>query len=273
MITVGTWNLENLFRPSSDPSPESQAAYEAKLTALAQTITELAPDVLAVQEVGEAEALGDLMDRLDVTRHTALADPDGRGIRVGVLSRLPINGIEQIVNFPDGLRPIQVDDTGIPMTEMGRPALCVRAESDAGTALKVISCHLKSKLLTFPAGRFTPRDEDERARFAVYALNRRATEAAAIRAFATRLLAGDGQHHALVVAGDLNDEPEAATTQLLHGPSGSEIGTDGVRPPGLRRWTTTVEPCPAHPRQPTLLSCLPWPRRTHRPPAGLPCAG
>ena len=240
MITVGTWNLENLFRPSSDPSPESQAAYEAKLTALAQTITELAPDVLAVQEVGEAEALGDLMDRLDVTRHTALADPDGRGIRVGVLSRLPINGIEQIVNFPDGLRPIQVDDTGIPMTEMGRPALCVRAESDAGTALKVISCHLKSKLLTFPAGRFTPRDEDERARFAVYALNRRAAEAAAIRAFATRLLAGDGQHHALVVAGDLNDEPEAATTQLLHGPSGSEIGTGGFDRPdsgdGQRLW-------------------------------------
>lgn len=111
------------------------------------------------------------------------------------------------------MRPIQVDDTGTMMSEMGRPALRVRVESAGGTTLDVISCHLKSKLLTFPGGRFSPRDEGERARFAVYALNRRTAEAAAIRAFASNLLAGDGQHRALIVAGDLNDEPEAATTR------------------------------------------------------------
>lgn len=74
MITVATWNLENLFRPDSDAGPESEATYEAKLKALAETITELAPDVLAVQEVGEPEALGDLVDRLAGTWHTALAN-------------------------------------------------------------------------------------------------------------------------------------------------------------------------------------------------------
>jgi len=104
----------------------------------------------------------------------------------------------------------------------------------------VISCHLKSKLLSFPGGRFNPKDEGERAQFAVYALNRRAAEAAAVRAYATRLLAGDGQHRAVVVAGDLNDEPEAATTQLLHGPPGSEIGTGAFDHPdsgdGQRLW-------------------------------------
>lgn len=76
------------------------------------------------------------------------------------------------------------------MSKMGRPALRVRVEPDNGTTLDVISCHLKSKLLTFPGGRFSPKDEDERARFAVYALNRRAAEAATIRAYATNLLAG-----------------------------------------------------------------------------------
>jgi hypothetical protein len=109
-----------------------------------------------------------------------------------------------------------------------------------GTAVDVISCHLKSKLLSFPGGRFNPKDEGERAQFAVYALNRRAAEAAAVRAYATRLLAGDGQHRAVVVAGDLNDEPEAATTQLLHGPPGSEIGTGAFDHPdsgdGQRLW-------------------------------------
>ncbi|MGH3972917.1 MAG: endonuclease/exonuclease/phosphatase family protein [Pseudonocardiaceae bacterium] len=45
---------------------------------------------------------------------------------------------------------------------------------------------------------------------------------------------------AVVVAGDLNDELEATTTQLLHGPSGSEIGTGGFDLPdtgdGQRLW-------------------------------------
>lgn len=47
--------------------PSIRTAYKAKLTALAKTITDLAPDVLAVQEVGEAKALNDLIDRLDGT--------------------------------------------------------------------------------------------------------------------------------------------------------------------------------------------------------------
>lgn len=61
MLTIATWNLENLFRSGDDAGPESAAAYEAKLKALAETITELALDVLAVQEVGEPEALTDLV--------------------------------------------------------------------------------------------------------------------------------------------------------------------------------------------------------------------
>lgn len=158
---------------------------------------------------------------------------------MGVLSRLPLSNMEQVVNFPAGLRPVQADDSETTMSEMGRPALRVRVEA-GGTSVDVISCHLKSKLLTFPGGRFSPKDEDERARFAVYALNRRAAEAAAIRAFASSLLAGDGQHRALIVAGDLNDESEAATTQLLHGPPGSEIDTPGFDRPdqgdGQRLW-------------------------------------
>ena len=34
-----------------------------------------------------------------------------------------------------------------------------------------------------------------------------------------------------MVLGDLNDEAQAATTQILHGPPGSEIGTDGFDRP------------------------------------------
>jgi hypothetical protein len=63
-MVVGTWNLENLFRPGTDFGPTDQAAYEAKLTALADVIGRLEPDVLAVQEVGHPEALDELAQRL-----------------------------------------------------------------------------------------------------------------------------------------------------------------------------------------------------------------
>ena len=134
---------------------------------------------------------------------------------------------------------MQVDDEGATLAEMGRGALRVRVRS-GGRDIDLVNCHLKSKLLTFPGGRFNPRDEGERARFAGYALYRRAAEAVTLRTFANRLLGGGGSERALVVLGDLNDEPEAATTQILLGPPGSEIGTAGFERPdqgdGSRFW-------------------------------------
>ena len=55
MVAVGTWNLENLYRPGGQFGPKTQEAYEAKLAALAATITRLSPDVLAVQEIGQSD--------------------------------------------------------------------------------------------------------------------------------------------------------------------------------------------------------------------------
>lgn len=67
MVTIGTWNLESPFRPGDDSGSKGLQAYESKLDALTSTITDLAPDVLAVQEVGDPHALDDLMERLNGT--------------------------------------------------------------------------------------------------------------------------------------------------------------------------------------------------------------
>src|SRR5687768_9586814 len=107
-MRVATWNLENLFRPGQGAGPRTDQAYEAKLGALAATINQIAPDVLGVQEVGSPEALDDLAERLDGPWHTALAEPDGRGIRVGFVSRTPLEGAEQTSEFLDKLAPVQV---------------------------------------------------------------------------------------------------------------------------------------------------------------------
>jgi hypothetical protein len=108
-----------------------------------------------------------------------------------------------------------------------------RLRSDHGVDLRLCTCAngCGHPQRSFPGGRFSTRDEGERARFAAYALYRRAAEAAVVRAHATDLLSNDGQHRPVIPLGDFNDEPEAATTQILLGPPGSEIKTGGFDTP------------------------------------------
>ncbi|MEU9629908.1 endonuclease/exonuclease/phosphatase family protein [Streptomyces luteogriseus] len=230
-MLLGTWNLENLYRPGGPYGPHDEAGYEAKLAALAAAITELDPALLGVQEVGDPEALKDLAGMLDDDWHIALSEhADSRGIRVGFLSRTPMTVVADTRAFPADLRPVQADDSGLTAGQAGRGVLAVEVPGGGGP-LRVAVCHLKSKLLSYPDGRFQPRDEGERARYGAYALYRRAAEATALRALADELLAGDGRARDVAVLGDLNDEVQAATTQILLGPPGSEIGTPGYDRP------------------------------------------
>ena len=252
MVVVGTWNLENLYRPGGQFGPKNQAAYEAKLTTLAATITAANPDVLAVQEVGEPAALDDLVALLPGPWHISLSThPDARGIRVGFLTRTAPATTEQVVDFRPPLRPVQVGDAATDEAAgMGRGALHIHLDDLGGHAWVLVTVHLKSKLLSFPGGRFNPTDENERARFAAYALYRRAAEAATVRVAATTILDGHGQDRRLVVLGDLNDTPEAATTQLLYGPPGSQYGTGGFSHPDRgdaeRLWNLAPQIPPEH---------------------------
>ncbi|MEV5514421.1 endonuclease/exonuclease/phosphatase family protein [Streptomyces flaveolus] len=232
MAVIGTWNLENLYRPGGRFGPRDRAAYEAKLETLADTVGRLGPDLLGVQEVGDPLALGDLTDALDGEWHVALSEhADGRGIRVGFLSRSPLTPVGDINEFPSQVAPLQSGDDGEPSHRAGRGALAVSVSPAPGSELHAVVCHLKSKLLTFPGHRFVPRDEGERARYAGYALFRRGAEAMTVRAAADRLLDGDGGTRMVAVMGDFNDEPAAATTQILLGPPGSQISTSGFKHP------------------------------------------
>jgi hypothetical protein len=50
VIRIGTWNLENLFKPPNPFAPKTEQEYHAKLDALASAITRMDPHWLAVQE-------------------------------------------------------------------------------------------------------------------------------------------------------------------------------------------------------------------------------
>jgi endonuclease/exonuclease/phosphatase family metal-dependent hydrolase len=222
-FTIATWNLENLFLPGTEAGPPDQATYDSKLASLAAMITQIAPDVLATQEVGDEQAFEDLRARLEGEWHAELSpDADDRGIRVGFLSRQPFTDVERIRPFPAGTDPVRLEDDGTTTMQMGRGALRVQI-----AGIDLITTHLKSKLLTY-AGRFQPKDEAQRARYAGYALGLRTAEAITLRHHATALLK---QSRTVVVLGDLNDEPLAATTQILLGPPGSEFKTGGFDKP------------------------------------------
>jgi len=251
MAVIATWNLENLFRPGSDFGPRTKAVYDAKLDGLARVIDAIGPDVLAVEEVGDPAALADLVERLDGDWHvdTSSVFEAGHPIRVGFLSRVEITDAEDISAFAAGLAPVKVEDDGTTIGAMPRAARRVRVRLD-GHDIDLVACHLKSKLLSFPGG-FVPADEGQRARYGDYALARRAAEAATVRAAADALLDNRGQERPVVVLGDLNDEPLAATTQILLGPPGSEFETAGFDRPdqgdGMRLWNLAPRLAALHP--------------------------
>ena len=264
---VMTWNVENLFLPSEDGGPDNESLFRRKLASLVAVIDQEAPDILALQEVGSSGALERLQAELThKLPHAELGEPDSRGIRVAFLSATPLTSVANIRAFPGSVQPVQIrdpifDDRTTPTDEattnrMGRGVLQITTTID-GKALTVLNAHFKSKLINYPrppgetgGARFAPADEGERHRYAGYAVYLRTAEAMTVRAHLDALLttpddpdSGQGRSTAVVFCGDLNDEPEAATTQVIKGPGGSEIdlspGSGFGRPDsgdGYRMW-------------------------------------
>lgn len=222
MVTVATWNVENLFLPGTDDGPSNHDVYKRKLAYLASVITGVGADVVCLQEVGGEQPLADLAETLGGSvPQTAIGQPDDRGIRVAIMSRFPITERYDWVDFPAGALPAVPGADGNVLTAMARGALETVLSVDSGRSLRVVTTHLKSKLLTFPGDRRYPLDEDERARGAGYALLQRGAEAVAVRVELNTWMPRQPDVP-VVLAGDMNDEPQAVTTVLLTGPADSD---------------------------------------------------
>ena len=230
MFTVMTWNVENLFQPEHGTRPE----FEGKIAALAKVITDAGADLVAVQEIGDESSFAALLGRLGDRWNGVLAKhfEPSHPIRVGWLSTGLLTDVEEVIDLPPALSPLKAGDHEPLLSQLGRGALAVTYQgAGSNTQVRAMAVHLKSKLLSFPGGRFDTTDEGERVRYGVYGLNRRAAEAAAVRDWVTTSLAGQWRDRPLLVCGDLNDTSEAATTQLMFGPPGSQIGTPGYEHP------------------------------------------
>jgi endonuclease/exonuclease/phosphatase family metal-dependent hydrolase len=238
-FTVMTWNVENLFTPSIDAEVEEHITYAFKLNLIANVIAAADPDVIGLQEVGGEEPLNDLQMALNNTYPNRIvsAFPDNRGIRVAFLTRHEITKVEDIADFPAGpateIFSLTSDNQSIPINRMSRGALLIRVKKD-DLEVYVINAHLKSKLLTFRreggGASFSPRDEFERAQVGGIALHKRTAEAVTLR-HRVNLLLENQSGTPLILLGDMNDVPDAQTSLLLLGPTGSELGTRGFNRP------------------------------------------
>jgi endonuclease/exonuclease/phosphatase family metal-dependent hydrolase len=222
MVTVATWNVENLFLPGTDAGPSNEDVYRRKLSYLASVVTGVGADVVCLQEIGGEQPLADLVSALDDDLpHTAIGQPDDRGIQVAIISRFPVTERYDWVDFPDGALASVPDSDGKVLTAMGRGALETVLTLEPARRLRVVTTHLKSKLLSFPGDRRYPLDENERARGVGYALLRRAAEAVAVRVELNTWMPREPDVP-VVLAGDMNDEPRAVTTTLLGGPEDAD---------------------------------------------------
>ena len=222
-FSIMTWNVENLFLVGDESGPATKEIFEEKQVNLAATISTFGPDVVALQEIGRPAAAEDLQARLNgAYPHLLLANhPDPRHIRVGFLSKHPLQAVHELFKFPDAALSTIPGPESAPITRMGRGALKVTVEPKNNVQINLVTVHLKSKLVTYANGRRFPHDENERARGAGLALAKRAAEAVALRVFVNGLVAGNDRP--LILLGDLNDEPNAVTTTLLLGPEDGSV--------------------------------------------------
>jgi len=213
-LTITTWNVQNF--------DTTEPLFTPKRRLIVDTLRALDPDVIALQEIKDECALGALADDLGYDAHAAPPGDREHTIRVAFLTRHPTIGAAEVLGewrIPPGVSVQQFGTGGqvVPLPALRRPALRVRVMHE-GRPIDVITAHLKSKLLTF--GRFfSTADETLRARTAYFALQIRAAEALTLREHVSDALA-DGRD--VILLGDLNDGAEAATTQVLYGPPGSQ---------------------------------------------------
>ena len=193
-LTAMTWNIQNLFPVGHVDGPATQQEYDDKVAGLAEVINAVEPDVLALQEVGPEHVLADLDAACSIDFDNRLVgSPDGRGIRVALLSPRLLSNRVDITTFPLGVVPVQsrdliFDNPATPENEalsavLGRGVLSATVRA-GGVQVTVMVAHLKSKLISYArqpgvvgGSMFAPNDQGERLRYAGYALYRRTAEA------------------------------------------------------------------------------------------------
>ncbi len=235
---IANFNVENLILPDIryyDRMIFTQDEYDAKANWIASVINRVKPDIIGVQELWTREALEDVVSRsfhfakgAHVVAPGATVDENVKGRlaqrpRLGLVSRFPISDEVAIAEFPSSLKiqvPLRVSngtirEVPVAIDQFQRPVLRARVHID-GLDILAFVAHLKSKGPIIASG----EDGDDPFTYAVglaRATILRAAEAVALRHVILEALSKS--RTPVIVLADLNDTPDAASTQIVCGAS------------------------------------------------------
>jgi hypothetical protein len=255
---IANFNVENLILPDIrfyDRMILTREEYEAKANWSASIINRIEPDIIGIQELWTSEALADVLARsyhfagganLCAPGASVAENVKGRLAqrpRLGLVSRFPISGGEVVPLFPVSLSlqiPLRVAngtirEVPLAIDQFQRPVLKARVHV-GDLSLMVFVAHLKSKSPIIKNG----EDGDDPFMSAIgqaRATILRAAEAAALRHLILQEMAST--RTPVIVLADLNDTPDAASTQIVCGASPHE-GKDFAEKKAL--WDTVLYP-------------------------------
>lgn len=240
-LTLASCNTLNLANPGrvfyNNQDPYTAQEFDRKIQWLGDRFRTLNADVLAVQEVWDEAALKGAVSRSGLhyavvsvpgaendTRPHGTQPPLGEASRggaegtprVGIVSRLQIDSVTTVTDFPPGFE-VDVPEIGR-HSRFERPPLIAAIRMKHGQPIHVMTVHLKSKrpkfLLDANGQSLEDRDDPKvAARASLRSLILRGAEAAALRCTVIDLL--HRTHVPLVVMGDFNDSTRSVTTQLV----------------------------------------------------------
>lgn len=217
-VRIATFNLKDFFLPRTDAEGP---VVEKKVANVSENLRRADADVVALQEVGSPE----LLDRLIAGTAYAPAivgTADKRGIRVAILSRLPVLWSQvhapKVLPFP---RFVEGDlDPFEGRIPLRRGIVHVRVDAGELGEIDVMTAHFKSNLGVW----FKTTDGVEvpdlshrgRAEASVRSLVQRSAEALFVRGLVDDVLR-QTPDHAIAVLGDLNDGPDSVPVRIVRG--------------------------------------------------------
>jgi endonuclease/exonuclease/phosphatase family metal-dependent hydrolase len=247
-LSLATFNVKDLLPPASDAA---RAALPGKLDWVARMLRTVDADVVGLQEVGSAELLASVAERMGsgAALHQVMGTTDPRGIGCALLSHLPL--IEARVHTAESLPfPVFVTSDAPPFgtrIPLRRGIVQARLETPVGP-VDVLVGHFKSSR---PVGlrdasnrEVLPRTAREIAEASLRSLVWRAAEALYVRGLVDEILSARPGAR-IAVVGDFNDVPGSAVLRCLYANGGTAAG-EGPRAnsgsAALADCTTGVDP-------------------------------